>query len=189
MKRIVFFQKSIILSLVLSLLLIIVACAITGIVLVLQNIKNASIFDWVNLLCCILVAVIFGYKFIAMVKNRIILEEDKIFVPAYWGGRDVKLQYETEIKYSEIINIFIISSFKNSINKSLKWVTLPMPYIVFDCQGDTQKAINVFYYSKKQIIKIIDRTKERAMFVGNKVNIKSGQEILFDFLETQKLKK
>lgn len=64
-----------------------------------------------------------------------------------------------------------------------------MPYIVFDCKDGRQNAINVQFYSKKQIIIIIDEIKKRAKLMGNELHIKSGSEILLDFLKSQKKKR
>jgi hypothetical protein len=109
-------------------------------------------------------------------------------VPENLGSKDHKIQYETHISYAEIKNIFIISSDKNSLNKTSRWVFTPMPYIVFECENDKQKAVNVFYYSKKQVVRIIDEAVSRAKYTKNNANIKTGTAILSEFVEIQKNK-
>ena len=57
-----------------------------------------------------------------------------------------------------------------------------MPYIVFECNNSEQKAINVFYYSKKSIIKIIDEAIKRTAICKNLKEIESGDKVLENFL-------
>ncbi len=140
------------------------------------------VFEYVILVACILVAPYVIYTIIRFARNRIIFQKEQIFVPESWGGKDIKMQYEIKINYSEINNIYIISSTNNSLNKPLKFVTLPMPYIVFECNNSEQKAINVFYYSKKSIIKIIDEAIKRTAICKNLKDVESGDKVLENFL-------
>lgn len=189
MKKKMFFQISIVLYIMLIFFLTIIVAIIYAIIKLLSNGFNNSTLEWIYLISAILGLAFISYLFIKMAKNRIILKSTEIFVPANWGNKKSKIQYETKISYKEIQNIFMISSYKNSINQKTEWVFIPMPYIVFDCSDNKQKAINVYYYSKKQIIKIIDEIRIRAKNLGNNNLSKSGNEILSSFLETQKNKK
>ena len=46
--------------------------------------------------------------------------------------------------------------------------------------------INVYYYSKKQVAYIIDEIKNRALLIGNELQIESGMSIVLDFINKQK---
>lgn len=178
MKRRVFFQISVIVYVVLLLFL---AFIVAGFYILIDFFANkinvASVHDWLVVPVGLFTIVFIGYFFIRVVRNRIIFEETEIFVPENWGSADYKIQYETHVPYSDITNIFMVYTSKNSLNKTARWVFAPMPYIVFDCKNDKQMAVNVFYYSKKQIAKIIDETVIRAKLLGNDINIKSGKEM------------
>ncbi len=190
MKKKVFFQISIILYIVLTLFLaVMAACVYVVIEFFTTLINNATALEWGYLVAAVGGFIFITYTFIRMARNRIILDEKEIFVPEDWGSKDHKIQFETHIPYFEIKSIFIISSDKNSLNKTSRWVFTPMPYIVFECENDKQKAVNVFYYSKKQVVRIIDEAVTRAKQLGNEIQVKTGQEILSEFLELQTKKK
>lgn len=74
-------------------------------------------------------------------------------------------------------------SSNNSLNKESKMIFTPMPYIIFECENDIKKAVNVFYYSKKQVVKIIDEIVNRAKISNNKKLLKSGNEIYTEFIK------
>ena len=60
-----------------------------------------------------------------------------------------------------------------------------MPYIVFSCKNEQKQMINVYYYSKKQVAYIIDEIKNRALLIGNELQIESGMSIVLDFINKQ----
>ncbi|MFA6860605.1 MAG: hypothetical protein WCR30_04380 [Clostridia bacterium] len=187
MKRKIFFQVSIILYVVILLFLAFVAA---GMYVVFEfffsKINNANTDDWIGMLAGLFTVMFMGYTFIRFARNKIILDKNEIFVPDHWGNKDNKIQYETHVPYLEIKNIFMIITTNNSLNKPAKWIFTPMPYIVFDCKDKKQRAINVFYFSKKQIIKIIDESITRAQELGNNLEIKTGNEIFSDLLKLVK---
>ena len=183
MKKKVFFQRSMFLFIGLLVLFVIVAAGIYVIVsFFIKGINKAEMIDWIYLIFAVGGAAFCSYTIIRMVRNRIVLLNSEIFVPGNWGSRDYRIQYEVHIKYNEIKNIFIIINDKNSLNQESRWVFTPMPNLVFECMDGSQKVINVFYYTKKQVVKIIDVVIERAKMLGNNLDIKSGSEILLEFV-------
>lgn len=187
MKEKVFIQKSVILYCCLFLFLTIMSlCVYAAIVLITQGIN--SFLRWAYLFVIIGSIIFIAYTFIRLARNRIILKSDEIFVPEHWGSSEQKIQFETHIKYEEINNIYIITSTKNSLNKESKWIFTPMPYIVFECENNIKKAINVFYYSKKQVINMIDEVIQRAKSLNNKKLLKNGKQIFLDFTKSKNTK-
>ncbi len=190
MKRKIFFQISIILYIALFLFLAIMAAAVYVVVeFLMSRISGATALDWSGFIFAIFGFLFMSYTTFRMGKNRIILDVGEIYVPEHWGSKENKIQYETHIAYSDIQNIYLISSNKNSLNKIARWVFTPMPYIVIDCKDGKQNAINVFYFSKKQVIKIIDESISRAKAINNELQIKTGTEILSEFLVQSKTRK
>lgn len=98
-----------------------------------------------------------------------------------------KIQYNTDIVYSEIKNISITASNKDSLGQTVKHVFVKMPYIVFKCKDGTEKAVNVYYFNKKQKIAIIDEVICRAKNKGNDLEIESGEK-LWDKFYSEKTK-
>lgn len=188
MKRKVYYQISIILYMLLAVLLAIFTASVYVVVWFLKDkVFTENVWAWAGFVAAVFAIFFIGYNIIKMAKNRIVLNDKEIYVPEHWGSKDYKLQYETHISYSDIRNIYIVLSNNNSLNEPLKWGTLPMPYIVFDCNSEEQKAVNVFYFSKRQTVKIIDDVILRAKKRGNDLVIGNGEKILKKFLEKRNI--
>lgn len=185
MKKKTYFQKSILLFLVLLMMLFFLAVSVYAIVWIFLEKSEKTVHGIFLFLGSIVISAYMVYSFIRMARNRIILNKDEIFVPEHWGRADEKLQFETRIRYDEIEDIFIIALDKNSLNESPWQPVIPMPYIIFECKNDVQKAINVFYYSKKQIVNIIDEAVMRAKMTNNDIDI-TGEKVLSEYIEVKK---
>lgn len=186
MMKKVFWQISIFLYIGILIFLGIAAAGVYVIVYFFVDINDKAVLDWIYLIVSIGAVLFCIYTIIRLGKNRIVLLETEVFVPKNGGRKGNRIQYETHIKYIEIKNIFITMSDKNSRGGESSWVLVPMPYIVFECTDGSQKAINVYFYTKKQVIKIIDLAIERAKLLGNNMDIKTGTDILLDFKENAK---
>ena len=187
MKKKIFFQKSLILFILLLVCGIMFAGAIFVMVSFLLNINKANnISFWLLFLVIVFVAVYLGYTIIRLVRNRIIFTEEKLYVPENWGGKDVKFQYKVIVDFTEIKEVFITESCNNSLNKAMPLQVLPMPYIVIECKNGKQKAINVFYYSKKQTIKIIETIIEYSKLNNNIFTLKTAEQIFAEYISNKK---
>lgn len=187
MKKKIFFQKSLILFMLLLVCGIMFAGAIFVIVSFLLNInKTNNISFWLLFLVIVFVAAYFGYTIIRLARNRIIFTEEKLYVPENWGGKDVKFQYKVIVDFTEIKEVFITESCNNSLNKAMPLQVLPMPYIVIECKNGKQKAINVFYYSKKQTIKIIETIIEYSKLNNNIFTLKTAEQIFAEYISNKK---
>lgn len=187
MKKKIFFQKSLILFILLLVCGIMFAGAIFVMVSFLLNINKANnISFWLLFLVIVFVAVYLGYTIIRFVRNRIIFTEEKLYVPENWGGKDVKFQYKVIVDFTEIKEVFITESCNNSLNKAMPLQVLPMPYIVIECKNGKQKAINVFYYSKKQTIKIIETIIEYSKLNNNIFTLKTAEQIFAEYISNKK---
>ena len=146
------------------------------------NIRNW--FYWAEIVACCIAVLLMLYKIISLLRNRIILFSDEIFVPGNWGEQ--KIQYVTNIKYSNIKDIYLIASNKDSNGKSVFGVFVNMPYLIFEEYSGDTKAVNVYYYSKKQVSQIIDIVVVRANEQGNKLSVKNGLDLINDFKNSLK---
>lgn len=64
-----------------------------------------------------------------------------------------------------------------------------MPYILFEEYGGDTVAVNVYYYSKRQAAAIIDLAVAHAKEQGNALDIKPGEELIREFLDSLKRKR
>lgn len=147
-----------------------------------------GVLPWASLIASIFAMFLFGYAILSLARNRIVLTNDEIQVPAHWGKKNVRLQYETHIRYNEIEDIYLVISVNNSYDKPVDWVYLPMLYVVFEKSDGSESRINLFYYSKKQTITLIDEVRQRASQLGNPLRVKEGKELLNEFIHNEKRK-
>ena len=130
--------------------------------------------------------------FISFIKKRIIIRDEEIFVPEDIADKRGlflrRLQHKTTINFKEIERIYLIATNRDSNNNVVKNVFVSMPYIVFSCKNEQKQMINVYYYSKKQVAYIIDEIKNRALLIGNELQIESGMSIVLDFINKQNKK-
>lgn len=185
MKKKVFVQNSIILYFCLLLFLSIMSLCVYAIITLIAQGVN-SFLKWIYLFFAIGGFLFMAYTFMRFARNRIILNQNEVYVPKHWGNSKQKIQFETHIKYEEINDIYLVMSTNNSLNQESKWIFTPMPYIVFECGNGIQKAINVYFYSKKQVVNIIDEIIKRAKTVNNNRLVKDGNQILLDFIKSKK---
>lgn len=182
--RKVYFQNSILIYSILLLFLFIAASSIYVIVYFFStfNIQFYTI-EWVYIIVASCTFIYSLYTTIRVARNRIILDIKEIYVPENWGNKKSILQLETHIPYGKIKNISLIKSKNNSLGQKVKMAFVDMPYIVFECVDDKNYLINVYYYSKKQVVDIINECINRADLIGNRLTIGTGEEILQKFCE------
>lgn len=188
MKKRVFLQNSIILIFgILFFTVLIAACLYLIINFFIVTIISATFTNWLLEVIVPLSVICLLLFFILNLSHiKVVFKDKEIYVPGHWNAKDSKIQYETHILYEEIKDIFIVVSTKNSLGKDIRFVLTPIPYIVFEMKDNSQKAINVLYYSKKRTIEIIDEVRSRISKLDFECQIKSGKEILSEFLNHMK---
>lgn len=132
--------------------------------------------------CMIIVAMLFFIELLLEIKERVVLFDDEIYVAADKSFVSRKLQYEERIRYADIESIRLIASTHNSRNEPLTGVFVGMPYLILTCKDGNDKAINLYFYSRGQVRKMIDIIKEMVRLEGNELSPQSGKEMLKEFL-------
>ena len=140
---------------------------------------------WLLVVILVMGEILWTYVIIQFARERIVFEENQIYVPESWGKGREKIQYKTIVKYLSIDEVFFAESHKDSLNRQ-DCSVLPMPYIVINCKDNKQKLINVAWHSKKQRIKIIDEIINRAKLHGNDFTHQTGEEIYKSYLTAKK---
>ena len=143
---------------------------------------------WLLVVIFVIGAILWTYLIVEFARNRIVFEENHIYVPESWGKGREKTQYKTVVDYLTIVEVFLAESHKDSLNR-YDCSVLPMPYIVLNCKDNKQERINVNWFSKKQRIKIIDEIINRAKLHGNNFTDQTGEEIYNSFLTAKKSKR
>lgn len=150
-------------------------------------------YDWyyiIILLSAIIVGIVSSIYLLSFLKKKIILQDKEMIVCADMADKNGiflrRLQHKVIISYEEIQDVKLSSATTDSNGYQVKNVFVEMPYIVFVCKDKVQKLVNVYYYSKNQVVNIIDEVANRARAVNNELNLKSGAEILSAFLEERK---
>lgn len=191
MKRKIFFQQSGLYCFFVSLLFIVLSWCVAGVVycsisVFIQNEK--TLINYIAIFGGIAGVLLFGFELLKMVRQVIILNDNKIYVPEEWGMSDEKFQYEVSVSYNEIDRVFLRETTCDSNNNSVKrhWITLPNLYFVMCCKNGKEKSINILFYSKKCRIKIIDEIINRAKLRGNDFTDEKGEDIYKSFFNVKK---
>jgi hypothetical protein len=146
---------------------------------------------WLSFVCSIIGLIYFSYILMHILKRKIILCSDRIFVQEDAGSKDIKLQYKVEVLLDQIERIDMLISSNNSLNQHMRFVITPMPYIVLNIKNGKEKWINAFYYTKKQTIEIIDCIIKKKKIEDTAFTNKAGQELVNELAKTktQRVKK
>ena len=187
MKKKTFFQNSWYFCLMFSIgILLAIACVGLLVSVIFFNLStNLSLPKWFQITMFSLGVCLMIYLIVIWARDRIVLEQNKIYVPDSWNKTVVKVQYKTEVNYADIEGVFIAETQKDSLNLN-DCSALPMPYIVIDCKNGDQKLINMYWYSKKRLKTILDEIIARARYVGNDFTSETGEEIYNTFLVKRK---
>ena len=113
-----------------------------------------------------------------IIRRSIIVFENKVNVQEDIGSKDIKLQYKVEIEFKQIDKISLVISSNNSLNQYMRFVITPMPYIVLHLVNGKEKMVNVYYYSKKQTVELIDYIIVKKKLVNRDFSNKSGKELM-----------
>lgn len=95
-----------------------------------------------------------------------------------------KIQYICFVKYTDIQNIAIVASEKNSKNQriQLRWISSSMPkkYLEFSLINGKKSRMCINYYTKKQITKMLNYINSNMQLAGNENNL-NVEEIMKDW--------
>lgn len=130
---------------------------------------------WVRFVLLLLFIAGLIYLFIRMAIGGVIFDKTEIRVLRNWGYKITKETRYTRIRYDQIKSISIDAVDGKSYRAE--------PYIVYKEYSGEKKYVNVYYYTKRQIILMIDMAVERAAMQGNIINIKNGKNLYDNYLK------
>lgn len=174
-----YYPKSITMYLTIIILLFFLLVAIYIIVIFLQDIIQIAKFkDWLAFISSMIATVYIGYVILRVVRRKIVLNKDRVYVSDDIGNKDIKLQYGLNLSLAQIEEVRLDINSNNSLNKKIRWVVTPMPNIVFKLSNSKEARINLYYYSKKQVIEIIDCIIQNKQLIERDFTNKSGQDLV-----------
>ena len=190
MKKKTFYQTNILWQLFCFMFLAaFIICFIVGVQLIVGIINNGlgeSVTDIVLsiiLLILYFVATFLILKvFIRFEHNNIHFTNEKIYMNDDWNNKKNKIQYYSEVKFTDIDSVDIIWTKKDSKGKTIRSrlvsAFVEKPYLSIKCKNG--KVVNFFimYISKKDVIKIINEIRIRMKNVKNDVDIIHEEEAL-----------
>lgn len=166
-----------------------ITCFIVGVQLIVGIINNGlgeSVTDIVLsiiLLILYFVATFLILKvFVRLEHNNIHFTNEKIYMNDDWNNKKNKIQYYSEVKFTDIDSVDIIWTKKDSKGKTIRSrlvsAFVEKPYLSIKCKNG--KVVNFFimYISKKDVIKIINEIRICMKNVKNDVDIIHEEEAL-----------
>lgn len=119
-----------------------------------------------------------------LIGLKINLQEKDIYTFGDMMIKFEKVQYKCSIKYIDIKNISIIASMNNSKNQRIPArsisVSMPIKYMEFVLSNGDKQRIAINYYTKKQVIKMLNYINMNMQYVGN-TNSLDIEEIMKDW--------
>lgn len=190
MKKKTFYQTNILWQLFCFMFLaVFITCFIVGVQLIVGIINNGlgeSVTDIVLsiiLLILYFVATFLILKvFVRLEHNNIYFTNEKIYMNDDWNNKKNKIQYYSEVKFTDIDSVDIIWTKKDSKGKTIRSrlvsAFVEKPYLSIKCKNG--KVVNFFimYISKKDVIKIINEIRICMKNVKNDVDIIHEEEAL-----------
>ena len=131
----------------------------------------------------IFVSLLIGYKISQYMCYTIILDKEKIYIHKDTNPRKRKIQYYTEVNYTEITSIEIFESNKKSNGKksgedSITGGAARIPYLCLHTKSGEQKLFMIMFTSKKSIKKLIIELKHRMELCGNSIQTEDVDTII-----------
>lgn len=144
--------------------------------------RNLKMYEIILLLiCCVWVSL----EIFSMIKFKICFKENNLIVKSSGIYTNEKIQKELQIEYSDILSISLLKSKNDSCDKPIKNklrlnTLVYKNYINLTTTKGCVNRIYVTYFSKRQIIKIVEEIKYRCSTVGNDNLINVNSKILLD---------
>ena len=165
-----------------------ITCLIVGVKLIIGIVYNGlgenitdKIISVILLILYFTATLLILKLFVRLEHNNIHLTNEKIYMNDDWNNKENKIQYYSEVKFTDIESIDIIWSMKNSKGKlieSMLFSTLvEKPYLSIKTRNGETINFFVMYISKKNLIKIINEIRCRMKNVGNKIDIIKDEEV------------
>lgn len=190
MKKKTFYQTNILWQLFCFMFLaVFITCFIVGVQLIVGIINNGLGVDVTDKIISIFLLVLYFTAtflilkvFVRLEHNNIHFTNEKIYMNDDWNNKKNKIQYYSEVKFTDIDSVDIIWTKKDSKGKTIKSrlvsAFVEKPYLSIKCKNG--KVVNFFimYISKKDVIKIINEIRICMKNVKNDVDIIHEEEAL-----------
>lgn len=190
MKKKTFYQTNILWQLFCFMFLaVFITCFIVGVQLIVGIINNGLGVDVTDKIISIFLLVLYFTAtflilkvFVRLEHNNIHFTNEKIYMNDDWNNKKNKIQYYSEVKFTDIDSVDIIWTKKDSKGKTIRSrlvsAFVEKPYLSIKCKNGEVVNFFVMYISKKDVIKIINEICIRMKKVKNDVDIIHEKEAL-----------
>lgn len=190
MKKKTFYQTNILWQLFCFMFLaVFITCFIVGVQLIVGIINNGLGVDVTDKIISIFLLVLYFTAtflilkvFVRLEHNNIHFTNEKIYMNDDWNNKKNKIQYYSEVKFTDIDSVDIIWTKKDSKGKTIRSrlvsAFVEKPYLSIKCKNGEVVNFFVMYISKKDVIKIINEIRIRMKKVKNDVDIIHEKEAL-----------
>lgn len=149
--------------------------------------KHEPLITIVVTICGILTGLCCSFAFYSLVIRKIEFKQNYLYVSKDKEDKSKsiirRLQHEVKIEYQDIEKIALHSTTTDTKNHDLKFVFVSMPHIIIECKDGKKEGINVYFYTRKQVIHIIDEIVKRAIEKGNDLSKYCGQDMVSEFIK------
>lgn len=190
MKKKTFYQTNILWQLLCFMFLaVFITCFIVGVQLIVGIINNGLGVDVTDKIISIFLLVLYFTAtflilkvFVRLEHNNIHFTNEKIYMNDDWNNKKNKIQYYSEVKFTDIDSVDIIWTKKDSKGKTIRSrlvsAFVEKPYLSIKCKNGEVVNFFVMYISKKDVIKIINEIRICMKNVKNDVDIIHEKEAL-----------
>lgn len=148
---------------------------------------------WVEILMaivCIALIIFLSWLWIdAIIRHKIMLDENEIFAPQNTCFKKQSYQLEVHIPYDEIVSVTLTTTTRTSENEVVWYLGFPKEWAIFDMKDGTVKRLCIGLYTKKTAIRILDDIIANCAAVGNELDVKSGADLIEQKIEKKRKKK
>lgn len=156
----------------------IIVGSVASYIIIAINYEEVALWLFVIVTFCICYGLIIGIRLIvALACKKIVIGDDTVRVREDRRGGFRVLQHAVNLSYTEIKDMKLIIAATDTNGEEQFGLVTPMPNIYFECTNANFKMINVYDYSKKQVIDILNEIRKRAQIKGCLMECSSGEEI------------
>ncbi len=167
MKKKIYFQDSAPYQIVCFMMVLIGIAAIT---LAVVNLVHSSSTDLYLNIFLIFASFFFFYSFFASESFTIIMDDKKVWMMGEPVTEPIRTQYKAEVLFSDITNIYIIKSHKNSKEKNYEDKSQGKglnTYLIFTKKNGRKVRMLVTFYTRDYLLEIISEIIIRINATGN----------------------
>ena len=129
---------------------------------------------------------LFVMGLIKQTRKYVYFTDEYLFVPDDFYIKNIfnKIQHKISVRYQDIESVSFLISNKDTHQNTINGFHAPMLNLVIKAI-DKEYILNLYYYSEKQIARILDLLKNKVAEHNKELFVGNGLSYLKDFLQKQ----